>query len=385
MVETKFSTVLELAKKILSEYDLCDNCLGRLFSKQLHLKSNKLLGKKIHNKLKIKNNKCHICKNIFDIIPSYVIKMQEASSEYIFKSFLVGTMLKSSFLDRDDHIRSQFKLKGIDGIKTSITKELGKQFARKTKKRQKIYEPEIVLTVDFKTESCESHSKSLHLFGRYTKCTRDVPQKQKPCSNCLGKGCVTCKRHGISEFDSVEGMICKYIFEKFGAVQAKITWIGGEDTSSLVLGNGRPFFVKLLNPKKRSHKLPKLITSDKIKIHSLKIIPNIPSGPIQFKSKTRLLISAENPITHQNLAMLDSLNNTSVAIYDKSGKRTEKKIYSIRYLQNSEKSFTLELKIDGGVPLKHFVSGDDIFPNISELLTNRCKLEQFDFDSVIIH
>lgn len=83
--------------------------------------------------------------------------------------------------------------------------------------------------------------------------------------------------------------------------------------------------------------------------------------------------------------MLDSLNNTSVAIYDKSGKRTEKKIYSIRYLQNSEKSFTLELKIDGGVPLKHFVSGDDIFPNISELLTNRCKLEQFDFDSVIIH
>ena len=87
MVETKFSTVLELAKKILSEYDLCDNCLGRLFSKQLHLKSNKLLGKKIHNKLKIKNNKCHICKNIFDIIPSYVIKMQEASSEYIFKSF----------------------------------------------------------------------------------------------------------------------------------------------------------------------------------------------------------------------------------------------------------------------------------------------------------
>lgn len=98
------------------------------------------------------------------------------------------------------------------------------------------------MTVDFKTESCEAHSKSLYFSGRYTKSTRDIAQKQKPCSNCLGKGCVSCNRHGMTEFDSVEGIICKYFFDKLGAAQAKITWIGGEDTTSLVLGKGRPFF-----------------------------------------------------------------------------------------------------------------------------------------------
>lgn len=384
MTQTKFAVVLELSKKILSEYDLCANCLGRLFSKKLYLTSNKLLGKKIHKKLKISNKKCHICKNIFDAIPFYVTKMQEASSPYDFKSFLVGAKLKPSVLDRDDHIRSQFKLRGIDGIKTSITRELAKQFTRKTKKRQNQQEPDLTMTVDFKTESCEAHSKSLYLFGMYTKPTRDIPQKQKPCQNCLGKGCVTCNRHGIAEFDSVEGMICKYVFDKFGATQAKITWIGGEDASSLVLGSGRPFFVKLLNPKKRKITLPKTIISDKIKIHNLRQISKIPSGPIPFLSKVKLLITTENPVTQESLAQLDSLNNNTVAIYEKSGKRSEKKIYSVKYFIDSQNSFLLELNLDGGVPLKHFVSGDDIFPNVSDIISNKCELEQFDFDSVVI-
>jgi len=384
LAQDKLASVLVISKKILSEYDLCDNCLGRLFSKKLHLTSNKLLGQKIHKKLHKQNKKCHICKNVFDAIHFYLEKMQDASSQYQYKTFLVGAKLKPSVLDRDDQIRSQFKLKGIDGIKTSITRELAKQFSRKTKKKQNQLGPDLTITVDFKTESCETHSKSMYLSGRYTKSTRDIAQKQKPCQNCLGKGCVTCQRHGMTEFDSVEGMICKYVFDKFGAVQAKITWIGGEDTTSLVLGKGRPFFAKLLNPKKRVLKIPKTITSDKIKIHNLKQISKIPAGPIPFLSVVKLHITTENPITPENIAKLDELNNNTIAIYEKSGKRSEKKIYHIKYAVVSQNSFTLEMKLDGGVPLKHFVFGDNIFPNVSDLISNKCKLEQFDFDEIQI-
>lgn len=355
-----------------------------MFAKKLHLCSNKLLGQKIHKKLKIQTKKCYICKNIFDTLHYYVDKMQEVSAGYDYKTFLVGAKLKPSVLDRDDHIRSQFKLKGIDGVKPSITRELAKQFARKTKKRHSILEPDLTITVDFKTESCETHSKSLYLAGRYTKPTRDIPQKQKPCQNCQGKGCITCHKHGMTEFDSVEGMICKYVFDKFGADQAKISWIGGEDTTSLVLGGGRPFFAKLLNPKKRRPSIPKTIISDKIKIHNLKQVPKIPTGPIPFQSKVKLYIITENPISPQNLEKLEELNNSTIAIYEKSGKRSEKKIHSVRYGISSQNSFTLEMSIDGGVPLKHFVSGDDIFPNVSDLVSNKCNLEQFDFDEISI-
>ena len=355
-----------------------------MFAKKLNLKSYSWLGKKIHKKLRIQNKKCHICKNIFEKLPFYIEKMSDVSSEYQYRSFLIGTKIKPSFLDRDDQIRSQFKLKGIDGIKTNITKELTKLFSRKTKRAPSIREPDITLTIDFKSESCEINSKSVYLSGRYTKTIRGISQKQKPCSNCLGKGCVTCGKHGMTEFDSVEGLMSKYFFDKFGALQAKITWIGGEDSSSLVMGKGRPFFARLVNPKKRKLVLPKTINLDKIKIYALKQIPKIPFGPIPFQSSVKLDIETEHPITHDSIVKLDDLVGT-IAIYEKSGKRSEKKIYSVKYTVTSPNSFIVEMRIDGGIPLKHFVNGENVFPNVSDLISNKCMLTQFDFEQIQTH
>jgi tRNA pseudouridine synthase 10 len=378
----KYASVLNLSQKILGEYDLCDHCLGRLFAKKLGLASNKKLGQKIHKHLKKQSKKCYTCKNIFDSLQNYLQKMLEASSGYEFRTFLVGAILKPSVLDRDDHIRSQFKLRGIDGIKTNITKELARQFAKKTKKRSHQMEPDLTITVDFKTESCYAHSRPVFVSGRYTKQTRDMPQKQKPCDNCLGKGCVTCNRHGISDFNSVEGMISKYFFEKFGAQQAKITWIGGEDSSSLVLGGGRPFFAKLTNPKKRNPKLPKRIRVDRITLRSLKQVSKLPLRPLPFVSKAKMFVSTENPVRVEDLAKLEGLKGT-IVIYD-DGKRVEKSIHSLKYKPNSENSFYLFIKVDGGVPLKRLVAGDSVFPNVSDLISNKSKCETFDFEEVRI-
>ena len=59
-----YSQIIPIANNILKKYDLCDHCLGRMFSKQLHLSSNKFLGKKLKNGSESKN-KCYICKNLF--------------------------------------------------------------------------------------------------------------------------------------------------------------------------------------------------------------------------------------------------------------------------------------------------------------------------------
>jgi tRNA pseudouridine synthase 10 len=380
----KYANVLNLSQKILDEYDLCDYCLGRLFTKKLGLASNKKLGQKIHKHFKKQSKKCHTCKNIFDGLQIYLQKMLESSSNYEFRTFLVGAILKPSVLDRDDHIRSQFKLKGIDSIKTNITKELAKQFSKKTKKRLHQMEPDLTITVDFKTESCSAYSRPVFVSGRYTKQTRDIPQKQRPCDNCHGKGCLTCNLHGISDFDSVEGMISKYLFEKFGAQQAKITWIGGEDSSSLVLGSGRPFFAKLTNPKKRNPKLPKKIKMDKITLRALKQVSKLPAGPLPFVSKAKILVSTENPVRVEDLAKLEDLQKGTIAIYEGVGKRVEKSIHRISYKPNSENSFYLFIKVDGGVPLKRLVAGDDVFPNVSDLISNKSKCEIFDFEEVRI-
>ena len=133
---TDLQKILPLANSILQKHDLCENCLGRLFAKQLGLSSYKLLGKKLKKNKKMKN-KCYICKNLFENLDFFLKLMLNASSNYSFSTFSVGALIKPSIVDRDDYIRSKFKLKGIDSVKTDLTRELGKSFSRKIKEKNR--------------------------------------------------------------------------------------------------------------------------------------------------------------------------------------------------------------------------------------------------------
>ena len=377
-----YQKITILANQILKKYELCDNCLGRLFSKQLHRSSNKLLGKKLKKNLN-STKKCYICKNLFENLNHFLKLMLDVSSNYSFLSFSVGAMIKPSIIDRDDYIRSKYKLKGIDSVKTDITKELRKLFFRKTKKIIDLLDSDVTFTVNLKDESCQMRSKSIYLSGRYIKTLRGIPQKQKSCENCFGKGCRICNFHGISEFNSIEGIISKFLFKKFGGTTAKFTWIGGEDKSSLVLGTGRPFFVKIKNPLKRNSKLNS-VTFDSLKITNLKIITESPKKPLKFNSLIELKISTENDIDSKNLKKLKDLQKHPVVVYEKSGKRSEKKVFSIKYKKNSRNTFTLVIQSEGGLPVKRFVSSADVTPGISQILNTSCMCQEFDFLDIIV-
>ena len=374
---SNYQKIIPIVNQILKKYELCDNCLGRLFSKQLHLSSNKLLGKKLKKNLN-STQKCYICKNLFDNLNYFLKLMIDVSSNYSFSSFSVGVMIKPSIIDRDDYIRSKYKLKGIDSIKTDLSRELRKSFSRKTKKIIDLLDPDVTFTINLKDESCQLRSKSISLSGRYVKTLRGIPQKQKSCTNCSGKGCRICNFHGISEFDSIEGIISKFFFEKFGGTTAKFTWIGGEDKSSLVLGTGRPFFVKIQNPLKRNLKLTSVMF-DFLKIDNLKIIQESPKRPLKFNSSIEVKISTDDKIDSKNLKKLKDLQKSPVVVYEKSGKRSEKKVFSVKYRKNSSNTFTLFIKAEGGLPVKRFVNSDDVSPGISQILNTSCMCQEFDF------
>ena len=379
---SEYQKIIPIANQILKKYELCDNCLGRLFSKQLHLSSNKLLGKKLKKNLN-SAEKCYICKNLLDNLNYFLKLMIDSSSNYFFSSFSLGAIIKPSVIDRDDFIRSKYKLKGIDSIKTDVSKELRKLFSRKTKKIIDLLDPDVTFTLNLKDESCQMRSKSISLSGRYIKTSRGFSQKQKSCENCYGKGCRTCDFHGISEYDSVEGIISQFLFKKFGGSTAKFTWIGGEDKSSLVLGTGRPFFVKIQNPHKRNLKLTS-VTFDFLKITNLKIIPDSPKNPLKFKSLIELKISTEDEIDSKNLKKLKDLLKHPIVVYEKSGKRSEKKVFSIKYKKNSKNTFTMFFQAEGGLPVKRFVNSDDVSPGISQILDMSCVCKEFDFLDIVV-
>ena len=379
---SNFSQITSVANQILKKYDLCDHCLGRFFSKQLGLSSNKFLGKKLKINY-ISKNKCYICKNLFNDLDYFLKLMLDSSSNYVFKTYGVGAIIKPSIVDRDDFLRSKYNLKGIDSVKTDITKELIKLFTKKTKKIMNALDPEITFTLNLKDESCELRSKSITIFGRYVKSKRGIPQKQKSCDNCFGKGCMMCNFHGISEFESVEGIISKLLFKKFGGTTTKFSWIGGEDNSSLVLGSGRPFFVKIKNPSKRK---PVLLDRkfDFISLYNLKIVNASPKKPLNFNSIIKIKIFTTSQIDSKIFKKLKDLIHTPIVIYEKSGKRSEKKIFNVKYKKNSKNIFTMTITAEGGFPIKRFIVGDDVLPNISALFDTPCVAQEFDFLDIIV-
>ena len=371
--------------RILKNYDLCEYCTGRLVSKLVGKPSSKLLGKKYIKKFgKSHNTKCYVCKNIFENIDFMLSNIFEKSSNLDFKTFNLGLILKNSFLERDDLIKSKFKIKGIENLKFSISAEMSKKISRKTKAKRTMNDPELFIHVNFKDESSTIRTKPIFVYGRYNKKIRKLPQKPISCKRCNGIGCHNCNFRGLENIESIEGKISNLLTQKFEGNQVKINWIGGEDQSSLVLGNGRPFFAKILNPKKRNRILRKSSNLEGISLSELKKILVQPKGSIPFKSKVSIIIDTEKPISLTHLKKLDILENTKIHDLSKDKKNLNKQIYQIRYKKLGKTSFRLDLFADGGIPIKFFIQNSNVTPNVSKLLQNSCHCTKIDFKNIIV-
>ena len=371
--------------RILKNYDLCEYCTGRLISKLVGKQPSKSLGKKYLKKFgKSYNTKCYVCKNIFENLDSMLSNIFEKSSNLDFKTFNLGLILKNSFLERDDLIKSKFKIKGIENLKFAISAEMSKKISRRTKSKRIINDPELLIQANFKDESSTIRTKPIFVYGRYNKKIRKLPQKQISCKSCNGIGCHNCNFRGLKNIESIESKISNLLTQKFEGNQVKINWIGGEDQSSLVLGNGRPFFAKILNPKKRNRILRKSSNLEGISLSELKKILIQPKGSISFKSKVSIIVDTEKPILLAHLKKLDILKNTKIHDLSKDKKSITKQIYQIRYKKLGKTSFRLDLFADGGIPIKFFIQNSNVTPNISKLLGNPCHCRKIDFKKIIV-
>ena len=308
----------------------------------------------------------------------------EKSNDVDFKTFNLGIILKNSFLEKDDLIKSKFKLKGIENIKFGVSAEIFKKISRRTKSKRIVDNPDLFIQANFKDESCTIRTKPLFVYGRYNKKIRKLPQKQVLCKSCNGIGCHNCNFDGLETLESVESNISNFLIKKFDGNQVKINWIGGEDQSSLVLGDGRPFFAKILNPKRRNRILRKSLKLEDISLSELKKIPIPPKGSIAFKSKVSIIIDTKKSISITQLQKLDILKNSEIHDAGKNKKNTQKRIYKISYKKLGKTSFRLDLLLDGGIPIKSFIQNSEITPNVSELLDNQCRCKSLDFKNIIL-
>lgn len=350
---------------ISKKYDLCNHCLSRLESK-------KTTGS---------TKKCFICKNIFQHLDDIVNRIFTTVSSYEFSDFDTGVMLKHSLSDRDDLIKSAFKIKGVSSIKTNINHEIAKKISRKIKKKLSHSNADLIVTVNLKDHSYEIYSKPIFIYGRYIKKTRLLAQKQRSCNNCSGKGCHACSFHGLQNFNSVEGKITEFLIKKFDCQQVKFNWLGGEEKSSLVLGNGRPFFVKITNPKRRTTVIRRNNKLDGIELVELRKITELPKGQIFFKSKVLILVRTEKPVKSSIINYLDRLD-MPLEIQVRGKKTLVKNIYKINIKKTPSNLLKISIYLDGGIPIKPLIQNTDVVPNFTNLLKTKCECIQFDFKKI---
>tara|TARA_B100000029_G_scaffold503367_1_gene580140 strand:- start:53 stop:1000 length:948 start_codon:yes stop_codon:yes gene_type:complete len=308
----------------------------------------------------------------------------EKLNDFDFKTFHIGIILKPSLLERDDFIKSKFKIQGVENLKFDIAKQLGKKISRKTHSIRTYDDPDIFIDADFKDMSCKLHTKHLVVYGRYNKTIRNISQKQSSCRSCNGVGCHNCDFKGIISSKTIESSISNFFINKFECKQVKINWIGGEDQLSLVMGNGRPFFAKLMNPKKRNRLLRKTYDLKDVYLSELQKLSVQPKGFVRFKSEVAITVQTKKPISSTQLRELKTLVNTPILDSTDEKKNFAKHIYQIKYKKSGRHQFHLDIIVDGGIPIKSLIEKSDLTPNISDLIKNRCRCQQFDFKNILV-
>ena len=347
---------------LLKEYSLCRHCLARQAGA-----SKKQAGK------------CYICRGLFDDLDSLAGKVLEAAKPYQYETFLIGATLPTQLYEREDALRARLKIRGRESIKNQLTRELGMRVSKATKKKVDYQRPDVTINLVINRDgAAEAAAKARPLVveGRYAKKARGLPQKQDKCAMCLGKGCNLCDGTGLAGLDSVEGIIAKHLMKAAGGQAPKFSWIGSEDRESLVLGQGRPFYAKISDPRVRAPKMKFKESGVEAKIVS--VLDDEPDTQARFKVKTRIAAKCERAVTPQDIKQLKSLAGAEVKFENRS-KIAAKKIYSAQAKKTGDNELELLLAADGGLPIKQFVGGEEYMePNVSKLLGARCECATFD-------
>jgi tRNA pseudouridine synthase 10 len=438
-------TVLAKALKILEKYSVCDTCLGRQFALLGHGMENEERGKRIKRSLTLKTylpifskeNKrtkklrplatnglfkraedvllkkkdnqqkigktCFLCegkiKNINNLAKKALKKLRKCE----FNNFLVGTELPIAVEEREEEFKAKFKIQYGEHIRNDFGRLIGKKIAKDLKKVVEHKNPEVVVLVNPFSEEITLQKNPLYVAGRYRKLVRDIPQSIWLCPSCRGSGCEKCNSTGKKYSESIEEIVGKPFLDATRGVKTAFHSSGREDIDVRMLGNGRPFVIEIVQPKKRFLDLTKLKESvnnygkGKVEISKLQFtdknfVRNLKNTE-SARKEYEVTIEFEREITNKELIFLkEQFTNTVVkqrtplrVLHRRADLIREKYIYDVNVKKMSSKKAIMKILCQGGLYVKELVTGDKerTMPNISKILENKATPIKLDVLNIL--
>ncbi len=378
-VQTHKNTSL---KSITYIFFLCKFCFERNF-KIVDKKVSKY--KTIIKVIRSKRKECNVCKNLFDRT-LYPISNEIKNSDFIkvnkIKRIDIGTSLPFQLFEREDNLRSLFKIKGFPNIKnhynTLIRREITKNNYYCIDHLNPDLRIEIFLDIDLNFK-VKYKVNDIILLGRYNKYQRGLIQRIK-LREVFNNTQTDLKNFGsqLQKFSTIEDTVLNYLYSQVHADSIKISWLGSEDKDSLVLGNGRPFIVRIINPLNNIFKKEYEIQNKLfLKFQEIKY------DEIQLYNKYLIKIKTYVKVLEGKLENGDLENSIpklkGETIFKFKKKIVKRTIYSSNFKVIDNKNFELDLVLDNGIPIKQLIGGQEsINPCLSDLINKKCECVLFD-------
>ncbi|HIH45433.1 MAG TPA: tRNA pseudouridine(54/55) synthase Pus10 [Candidatus Methanoperedenaceae archaeon] len=424
-------TILDTARKLLGEGPICDHCMGRQFAKLSTGLGNHERGAAIKLALAMQGDlerkegdgtllaqlapcsayarkslgmegqdePCWVCGNIFTKLDSWAARVADALSEYEFNTFLIGTKLTGLLAENEEIVWAGSGTLYAEPIKTELNREVGKRVEKLTGKRANLTRPEVVALLNLEEERIDLEVNSIFIKGRYRKLVRGIPQTRWPCRECGGAGCPHCGYKGKMYEESVDELIKPAVVRAAGAEDTAFHGAGREDIDARMLGDGRPFIVEALRPRRRRIDLSELARSinehaaGKIEVTGLGFAT---AGAVERLKETRvdkvyrMTVAFNTPVTEEKLkSSLGILGGATVkqrtptrVLHRRADleRIRQVRLAELESMDAAGNSAVITVRCEGGLYVKELVSGDSgrTMPSLTGLLGIPAEVKELD-------
>ncbi len=300
-------------------------------------------------------------------------------------SFNISSIIPKIMLFREEEFISRFNLYPKMSIKTALNLKISNLLREKTNLESTHGKPDLYITVNFIKRDVEVKAAPLFIKGRYLKLVRGLLQ--------------TKNFRNSSSLPSVEELITTPLINHFNASKSKFHGVGREDVDARMLGNGRPFVVELLDPKKRKVDLDKIekeineYGKGKIQVLNLTFssrdeMRRLKALSPKLKKVYRVVVAVEEGVSCKDLEKIEgTLKNCVIkqktptrVLSHRTDKVRFKKIYDIRAKKISNNELELIILSEGGLYIKEFVNGDEgrTTPSLLDVLKKKVKFLELD-------
>ncbi len=342
---------------------------------------------------------CNFCDGMFlEIAKILKLKLTKISN-FEFKSYNIRVSFAPNLTKKS--IYKKLNLNFDDKIlRTLVKNQIGNVIEQKFGNIEISNYPDMLIKVHFISIhelNLSVQLKSVYIYGRYRKFSREIPQTKWPCRKCKGKGCRNCGQTGLQYKLSVEQIISHPFESQTKYTSSSFHGAGREDIDAKMLGEGRPFVLELKNPTTRNMDLElierQINASNIVSVNSLEFCDRKKIKELkelsQFNVKEyRALIKLTNELDLTKLSKIKEIKyplqiNQATprrVLHRRVDKIRHKDILKIEILKYDPKTLEVLIKAQGGTYIKEFISGDNsrTIPNLSEIINNEAVCTELD-------